>query len=200
MDTIPFPPVLSPQEFAETFEERYCTHLRGVQAGDTGWTIAAKQALKDMANDLRLDFYPNLELDPKECLGEFLFDFLWLDRRADSPRYGVAELAAELEWKNLEAIGYDFEKLILAKGPLKFLLCDPWRKGEGAKFLPELCKRLRRYRDHRNGESYLVAQTSWNRDTRMLLLTFHCWSCEISGTQTNIDFQPLPDREWNRIP
>jgi hypothetical protein len=199
MDTIPFPPITSPQEFADKFEDRYCTHLTGVRRGDTGWTLAAKKALKDMATDLGLDCYPNLELDRKERLGEFLFDFLWLNRRPDSPRYGIAELAAELEWKNLEAVGYDFEKLILAKGPLRFLLCDPWRKGEEARLLPELSTRLMRYRDHRIGETYLIATTSWNREDRLLHLTFYVWRCETAGTQTSIDFQGLLERPWKQI-
>lgn len=85
----------------------------------------------------------------------------------------------------LHDIGYDFEKLILAKAPLKFLMYDLnpriERNIEG-----ELKRRLQRYSDYLEGECYITAGCSWDADTRLVTLRMSYWQCGHSGHQSEL--------------
>ena len=201
MDSTPFPPLFSSESFADEFEVAYCQALNGVPKGNSAWTTAAKRALEHMASceHRKLTVYSSLHKRQEDRRGEFLFDLLWVDRNRESPRYGIAELAAELEWGNLEQVCYDFEKLILAKGPLKFLLFDPYRKGEENQFREKLYSTLNSYFDHRKDETYIMATTSWDEPNRMLTLSFWYWKCSVPGKQKTIELTEMREREPQKI-
>ncbi|HUI81187.1 MAG TPA: hypothetical protein VLY24_24850 [Bryobacteraceae bacterium] len=81
---------------------------------------------------------------------EFLVDVMWYNPDTHRP-----DAVFESEWKSIDEILYDFQKLLYLKCPLKVLICDP-APAHRPRLIPGLIELLKRYPDHVAGEQYVV--------------------------------------------
>jgi hypothetical protein len=184
-------PLLSASEFAKEFFRSLQDTLAVVEDSNKSlkpWTAGVKEALRRMGKKRNLCVYPSPE---RWYESEYLLDLIWLDERKSSPRRGVVELAAEIEWGRVDDVRYDFEKLILVKAPLKLMVCDPWSGNDAEELLPTLSRSLEFYADHRRGETYLVADLEWNGAKRQLALRSYVWEPTADGRPEGPEFVKL---------
>lgn len=150
------PRVRKKAEQLQTLEE----YARSEQ---TAWTDALKLVLKEDGNALGCESLYRLKGD--DSSSEFLLDFVWWKR------FGTSEgalLACESEFGNprgrsndVEAIGFDFWKLMTFKAPVKMMVFDVISGGDREReILRLLTAFMRSYIAHIEGELYLFVDTS----------------------------------------
>lgn len=150
------------------------------RAGNEVWT----SRLKAILNEIALDVNETLESGVIEAIytgsaketREFLYDVIWWYRSKDDPSVECLALAAEIEWASFwwgrpgEALSShvrdrvieDFDKLVVAKAPLKLMMFCTSRTGTEESHEPmqhfvfaEIDKYIKRYKHLIPGETYL---------------------------------------------
>jgi hypothetical protein len=92
--------------------------------GDKKWTAAIKRALMEIGKRNKYEVCGF----PPECEKEWLYDMLWY-RNEPPGHLREIGLVLESEWeKNLYAIRTDFEKLLIAKSPIKVFVFQDFKK------------------------------------------------------------------------
>ncbi len=120
--------------------------------GDTEWTALLKSEMTKIAHRHEYLVCPKLD----ESNTEWLYDLVWF--RNDSNRFlREVALVLESEWaRDADEIHYDFEKLLLAKAPIKVMVFQNCRDN-----LPELWRQLkdgiRIFEQKSNDETYILA-------------------------------------------
>lgn len=112
----------------------------------TEWTNSVYRTFRHEGQQRGYEVYCS---DRTPGFGEYLLDVVWFN-----PTSYYADLVVESEWKHKEEVAYDFEKLLWVKANLKVMICDP--RDCRAGLLPAILQKIRRYPDHREGETYLV--------------------------------------------
>lgn len=134
--------------------------LKGKMSNRT-WTQKILSELADMPARVMGDgvvAYPNKDA------GEWLFDMVWCRNENTGCEYYTLreiDLVLESEWShNVEDVRYDFEKLLIAKSPLKVLIADDYRRAgtESDGCVTEMIEEeLRSFSPALPSETYLVA-------------------------------------------
>ena len=89
---------------------------------NTNYTETIKIALGDLGEDFGYKVCTSTK--DKIFNGEWLYDLVWYKENEEGFLLEVP-LVVESEWdKNLKALKFDFEKLLLAKSPLKLMICQ----------------------------------------------------------------------------
>lgn len=94
----------------------------------------------------------------------WLYDFVWYSNCSAERHLSEVPLVLESEWGNLEAIRYDFEKLLLAKAGLKVMVFEAADHAAIAIIESFLRQGIRRFTKRSDGETYLFA--AFNNDAR----------------------------------
>jgi hypothetical protein len=110
---------------------------------DRDFAVAVKGTLSQMGQKREFHAYPRKCDGNQECM----WDASWWLESETGLRLA---LAAESEWGKSADVKDDFEKLLVAKCPLKLLITDSRDKVAGMK--DRLERSLRHYRDHVEGE------------------------------------------------
>ena len=93
--------------------------------GDGAWTVAIKGALIDLGQ--KHDYQICTSSFPDECESEWLYDLVWY-RKAPSGHLREIGLILESEWaKKVKGIQDDFEKLLVAKCPIKVMVFQDFK-------------------------------------------------------------------------
>ena len=146
-------------EDVKQLEENIIAALRGIpdaeSIGRANSTVAIKRALTDLGCASGYDVCPD------DCDPQWLYDLVWY--RNDDGRLKRVGLVLESEWdRHWGGIKYDFEKLLVAKAPLKVMVFDGTQEG-----VPELWElmegSIRSYEAVPTGERYILA--GWDDDT-----------------------------------
>lgn len=123
--------------------------------GDGEWTVTIKRALislgvKNGYNVCAAGF-------PDECEREWLYDLVWY--RNDPPEHlREIGLVVESEWaKNVHAVKYDFEKLLVAKSPIKVMVFQDFKDSSIEQMWSLLEKGIHTFKAEAAGEKYLLA-------------------------------------------
>ena len=85
---------------------------------DSEWTAKIKKGF--LALGKKFDY----ETCPDECNPQWLYDLIWFK---NNEKHHLVELGLvlESEWsKYIDDIKYDFEKLLVAKAPIKVMICQ----------------------------------------------------------------------------
>ncbi len=85
---------------------------------DSGWTAKIKKGFLELGK--KFDY----ETCPDECNRQWLYDLIWFKNNEYNHLVELS-LVLESEWsKNIYEIKYDFEKLLVAKAPIKVMICQ----------------------------------------------------------------------------
>jgi len=140
------------QSLLRCFEERIYAYPSG-RTSYGEWTAAVNVALRGLGETRGEIVYCS---DGKPLFGEYLVNIMWWNPATFRP-----DAVFESEWKGIEEILYDFEKLLYLKCSLKVLICDP-PLGQRDRLISELVNRIKRYPDHVAGERYIVINVKGN--------------------------------------
>ena len=155
-------PTTVPQSIQDQVIERIKTLPQQLERGrrDGEWTIALKRRLGDLGKEN--GWQVSTAGFQGEFDGEWLFDLAWFRNTQVYPHH-ILELGLvlESEWlRDHYEIKYDFEKLLVAKAPLKVMIFQD-NGNEDDKTLPELWAMLeagiRSFQTGSEGEKYILA-------------------------------------------
>jgi hypothetical protein len=129
--------------------------LRGKNAPNEEWTKLLKLNLQCGANELGLDACATHCKNP-----EWLYDVTWVSQGVDC----VLEIpmVLESEWC-FRAIGYDFDKLLLARAGLRVMVFEGHRAEKTRAKIDQLKNRITMFLSTQPGDRYLFA--SWENHT-----------------------------------
>jgi hypothetical protein len=82
----------------------------------TPWTEVFKQAMEDIALNRNLMCRPS----NNDRSGEFLWDVTWFNPSSDQP--WMPYMVCEIEWKDNDAVLYDFKKLLATCSPFAIIV------------------------------------------------------------------------------
>jgi hypothetical protein len=122
--------------------------------GDGVWTAAIKRCLIDLGK--QKNYHVCTSGFPTDCDGEWLFDLTWY--RNDPPNHlREIGLILESEWHvGLDKIKYDFEKLLIAKCPIKVMVFQDY-KNNLQDIFSLLETGIHSFRAEPTGEKYILA-------------------------------------------
>jgi hypothetical protein len=93
--------------------------------GNREWTTAIKRSLITLGRTRGYDVCTSGF--PDECEREWLFDLIWY-RNEPQDHLREIGLIVESEWsRDLSHIKYDFEKLLIAKSPIKMMIFQDYK-------------------------------------------------------------------------
>lgn len=147
--------VIRPEDLTSALLHRIDTFdLEQPQAKNKVWTPQVKSFLRDIGNDLskRMSggvletIYTKSDDDARE----FLFDVIWWYRGDKGPHAECLALAAEIEWASFwwghpgessaehvrDRVREDFDKLVIAKAPLKLMVFCTSKNSSGESHKP----------------------------------------------------------------
>ncbi|HEY0549421.1 MAG TPA: hypothetical protein VGF13_07430 [Verrucomicrobiae bacterium] len=147
------------QVHVPNLEDEVKTALRnvaGVCGGkcDREWTTAIKREFIRLGKEKRYQVCAGGF--PGECEKEWLYDLVWY-RNEPAEHLREVGLIMESEWSRVPAyVRYDFEKLLIAKSPVKVMVFSEYRKN-----LPELWamlgKAIECFKTEPAQENYILA-------------------------------------------
>ena len=142
-----------------TLEAEIISTIKGIPKtslpgkGDAEWTTAVKRALMELGkkNEYSVCGFP------PGCDPEWLYDMVWF--RNDSSHYlREIGLVLESEWqKDPEAISYDFEKLLIAKSPIKVMVFQDFKANSVPQLWSLLERGIRTFKTEPVNEKYILA-------------------------------------------
>ena len=128
-------------------------------AGTANWTAAIKTELCSLGGEF--DFWVYASGCEVADGGEYLYDVTWLDYEGDL--LTSAALVVECEWKNLDHIDEDFQKLLFPRADIRLMIFD------GSTYQPythdimeHLAKQIRHFQHSSDSDSWLFA--AWESD------------------------------------
>jgi hypothetical protein len=130
--------------------------------GDGEWTAAIKRSLITLGRSKGYSVCASGF--PEECEREWLFDLVWY---RNEPQEHLREigLVLESEWsRNPAHIKYDFEKLLVAKSPIKVMVFQD-DKDNLPKLWPLLEVSIRTFQTAPTGEKYILVAYENAKDT-----------------------------------
>lgn len=134
---------------------------------DRDWTVGIKGSVAKLALAAGWDICTSSVADI-ECECEWLFDQTWF--RNENGMLREVGLVLESEWGDFPEVRYDFEKLLVARAPLKVMIyCD--EKLECEESFVQLALGIRHYKHRDASDRFLLA----------------CWR----GVEKRFDFRRL---------
>ena len=128
---------------------------------DARWTKLIKLGLRSLGQELGHD----VSAFGLEKSSEWMFDLMW-SRQTEDDYFERVALAVEIEWKmDEENIFRDFEKLLVAKAPLKLMVFQQASKGGVAARVKNLTRAIRKFKGKFASERYLIAGYSCETST-----------------------------------
>ncbi|HQY04816.1 MAG TPA: hypothetical protein PLQ52_02010 [Lacunisphaera sp.] len=125
------------------------------------WTQAVKKSFTKLGLAHHWGICANVSIKHEDVHKEWLFDLTWFS--SPENRLNKLGLVLESEWeKGIEAIKYDFEKLLIARAPYKVVLFDATDM-ERPRFINELKEIVRGYSEHAANEVYFLAAYNGGR-------------------------------------
>lgn len=91
-----------------------------------------------------------------ESNSEWLYDVTWLAWSTDGSVALDVPLVLESEWKR-SGIGYDFDKLLLARAQLRVMVFETVNRGQSETITSGLLRRIAAFAPSRPGDRYLFA-------------------------------------------
>jgi hypothetical protein len=141
------------------------------------YTLFVIATLAEIGSKRKLHTYPYKAHGNRE----FLWDASWW---LESDEYLELVFAAESEWGDCWNVKYDFEKLLVAKCPLKLMVTDFLESIPNAE---KLNKALQRYNCHIQGEQYLRMEVKGSLTGGEIY--FNEYSPDQSGPDRNAQFK-----------
>lgn len=120
---------------------------------DSAWTYAIKCGL------LKLGQHHGFSVCASglDCEREWLFDMVWY-KNDPQKRLQEIGLVMECEWdKKPDGIRYDFEKLLVAKSPIKLMVFQDNGDGNLPELLSQLENGIRAFKGEQSNETYILA-------------------------------------------
>jgi hypothetical protein len=134
----------------------------GIGRDRATWTSELTLAVANIGIEHRWDVCVSLRRPPGSSNFDaaWLYDLVWY--RSDEQGLSRVELVLESEWSmHWEHIRYDFEKLLIAKVPLKLLVFEAWEAQIEARF-DALKKGIRHFMGASTDETYVLAALNSN--------------------------------------
>ncbi len=120
---------------------------------DLRWTAEIKRRFANLGESLGFNFLP------KACEPQWLFDFIWFknDAKHVNCLFKELDMVLESEWaKYLDDVVFDFQKLLIAKAPLKVMIFQSWDHDVISRF-ERLREEIESFEPKIPGETYLLA-------------------------------------------
>jgi hypothetical protein len=102
---------------------------------------------------------------------QWLYDLVWY-KNDEKKMLESVQLVLESEWNtSLEAIKYDFEKLLIANAEMKVMICEAKSSDMLNKLFEYFENAIKGYRLGKSGERYLIAilDENWDFNWRLLI-------------------------------
>lgn len=127
---------------------------------DGPWTKAIMAGLRDLGKNYDLKTCASgIDNDPD--WGEWLYDLCWVDAETNETtgwNLRSVPLVAECEWQhNLWAIGFDFDKLLLARADLKLMIYQDIPNHSVKKIADHLAERAKAFSGPDDEGLYVLA-------------------------------------------
>ena len=159
----------------KTAIEKICCKLNAVavecksaKASNYEWTHRLLIEMGRVAEDFGFSVCPTFEKsrnsgryrtrDP-----EWLYDLIWFEnnKAGDVCSLKDVKLVLECEWSHYTSdVQYDFEKLLVAKAPLKVLIAEDWQESESV--IDMVTREVSGFSNTSKGECYLIALYNGN--------------------------------------